>query len=306
MKKLFAIILPAVIAMSVCACGGGTKPVETTVTTTEAVTEETTTQPETETEPETEPEPATTTETDYVTLEGIYVNNSYVDKNNEKLKSVYVFYTAHTDSENLKISSKSSKIVINNINEYTSSRFANTWRYFPNYYYSDYIKDVYVGDQVKAISSFKIPEGELKEGREISLSLYGIPDSDKLKVSTDDIISCDSLEAISELIDPEGFKTAQYNYEDADAETSKKVKASINGYEWSFLTNSTSYHIEFFNPNKFELRALTITNGGTYEVKNGFLVCTYENGLQVEIPYTWKDNNDIDLDVIKAFDVNEM
>ncbi len=315
MRKIVAILLSTTIALSICACGGGASTAETTAATTEATIEETTTEEETtvveettteaETEPETEPEPEIVKDTDYVSLEGIYVDSSYVDDKNDKLKRVYVFYTAHTDAENLKISSKSSKMVINGVNEYTSERFSNSWSWFLNYYYSGYIKDVYVGDQVKTLSTFKIPEGELAEGRDIALSLYGIPDSDKLKVSTDDIIFCDSEEAISELVDPEGYETAKHNYEDADDETTAKVKAAINGYQWDFITNSTSYQIEFFDPNEFELRALSIANGGTYEVKNGFVICTYENGLQVQIPYTWGEN-DIDLDVVKAFDVNEM
>lgn len=310
MKKAFAVLFTAFMGLSVCACGGSntsaeTKTADAAETSVEesSVEEEKATAEETSAEPETEPE--TVTETDYVTLEGIYVDNSYVDKENDKLKRVYVFYIAHTDAENLKISSKSSKMVINDVNEYTSARFVNSWSYFPNYYYSDYLKDVYVGDQLKTISTFKIPEGELSEGRDITLSLYGIPDSEKLKVKTDDIKFCESEEEISELVDPEGYETAKYNYEDADAELTAKVKEAINGYQWDFFVNSTSYQIEFFDPNKFELRALTISNGGTYEVKNGFVLCTYENGLQVHIPYTWEEN-DINLDVVKAFDVNEM
>lgn len=83
------------------------------------------------------------------------------------------------------------------------------------------------------------------------------------------------------------------------------MKKAINGYKWNFFVNNTSYEIEFYSPNKFELRVKSfgVTNGGTYEVLNGYVVCTYDsNGSVVEIPFSWGPN-DIDLDVVAAFDV---
>ena len=91
---------------------------------------------------------------------------------------------------------------------------------------------------------------------------------------------------------------------DADAETVTKVKEALNGYYWSFYVNSTSYKLSFEAPDNFEMKTAFGTNGGTYAVKTGYIFCTYSsNGKTVEIPYGWKDNGEIDLDTITAFDV---
>lgn len=175
----------------------------------------------------------------------------------------------------------------------------------PNYYSSDYIEDVYVGQTLKMVSVFKVPEGEFKTGVFFSVHPYGIPAEEKLVINTDDVKYFDSVEELAQTADPDGYAEMLRRHEPADQQTGSRVKAEINGYYWSFYVNSISYQIEFFAPNRFEVRvrSLNVKNGGTYEVQNGFVVCTYDsNGSSVEIPYTFGENG-IDLDVTDAFDV---
>ena len=259
-----------------------------------------------EKETETIPVQAAVTETDYVSIDGIYVDTSYSDSDNASLKMVYVFYTAKTNAENIKISSKSSKIKFDGANEYTSEKYGGVCKYMGSYYYSDYLEEVYVGTELKVVSTFKVPEGELAAGRSISLEPYGIPDAEKLMMATDSIVSCSSEEEIAQAVDPEGYADYQDKYTEADSDTTKKVRSALNGYYWSFYVNSTSYQIEFYSPNKFETRvkAFGVSNDGTYVVRNGFISCTYDsNGTTVDIPWSWK-SGDIDLDVTTAFDVH--
>lgn len=254
----------------------------------------------------TEPLPEAVTETAHCTLEGVYLDNSYVDKDNSSLKLVYVCYSVQTQDQNLRVSSKLSELSFDSGNTYESSHYPNSGTDdMPNYYSSDYIEDVYVGQSLKMVSVFKVPEGEFKTGVFFSVHPYGIPAEEKLVINTDDVKYFDSVEELAQTADPDGYAEMLRRHEPADQQTVSRVKAEINGYYWSFYVNSISYQIEFFAPNRFEVRvrSLNVKNGGTYEVQNGFVVCTYDsNGSSVEIPYTFGENG-IDLDVTDAFDV---
>lgn len=245
------------------------------------------------------------TATDYMTIDGVFVDESYVDDDSDSIRMVYLFYTLTTPDENLRVDSKSVKMTFNGVNSYESSHYSGTCTYMPNYYYSDYLEDVYVGDSLKVVETLKIPVGELTEGNTITLTKSQVPDIEQITFSTDDIQFCDSPESIAAMVDPDGYALEVYNRTPADDATVSKVKAAINGYYWSVYVNSTSYELEFYDPNAFEMRvkAFGVSNSGTYEVLNGYVVCTYtETGIVLEIPYTW-GANDIDLDVTTALDV---
>lgn len=118
-----------------------------------------------------------------------------------------------------------------------------------------------------------------------------------LNAGMTDIIETEAVEEVSE--------EELYKMTEADGETLAKVQNAINGYRWDFYVNSTSYCIEFFEPDYFELSALGMTNSGTYRVTNGYVIITYDsNDYSVEIPYEFGPD-DIELDVITAFDVSK-
>ena len=83
------------------------------------------------------------------------------------------------------------------------------------------------------------------------------------------------------------------------------VKNQINVYYWTCYVNSTTYELEFWADNNFEVRtSLGTSNSGTYSVRNGYIFCTYpDTGFTVEVPYEITDEG-FDLDIIAAFDVN--
>lgn len=247
-----------------------------------------------------------TTETSYMSVDGIYVDNSYEDKENSSLKLVYLFYTAKTNDKNLKIDSKSAKLTIGGMNQYESTgNLDKKCIYMSSYYYSDYLEDIFVGDSLKVVETFKIPQGDLAAGKDIKITKAQLPETEKIYISTDDIIYCDNAEKIAEKVDPDGYAAELTKRTDADQSTVNRVKSLINGYEWKFYVNSVAYTIEFISPNKFELRTAFGTNSGTYTVKNGYIFCTYpSNNYTVEIPFAFTDDGDIDLDVVTAFDVN--
>lgn len=296
MKKLLSILLAVTLMLSLCACGGSSDAPET-----EAPVETTTVPTET-----TIPAPVYVTETDHCVLDGIYVDTSFVDESNPSMKMVYVCYTARTNDENLDISSKLCKLKFESGNEYSSETLSkSSGKYLSSYYYNNNIAHVYIGESTKVLATLMVPEGEFKVSTSVTIDPYGIPDGEELFVSVEDVVFCDSMEVLAQTADAEGYAAELLKHEPADEETLAKVKKAINGYKWNFYVNNIAYEIEFYSPNKFELRvrSLGVTNGGTYEVLNGYVVCTYDsNGAVVEIPFSWGPD-DIELDVITAFEV---
>lgn len=241
--------------------------------------------------------------TDYMNIDAVCVDDSY---NKDDKCLVYMFYTVSTDDVNLELDSKSTTITVDGGNNYKSERVIGAADYAPNYYFSDYLEDVEVGTSLKVVETFKMPAAELEAGKTITIENDKIPDANKIKFATDVIGHYDNQQAVAEAADPEGYVAEVEARKDADAATVKKVKDEINGYYWSFFVNSTSYEIEFYEPNKFELRtSLGISNSGTYTVKNGYIFCKYpSNDNIVEIPYTFESGS-FELDAADAFDVNE-
>lgn len=292
MKKAVSLLLALVMCLSLCACGGSTPASEPTAEPTET----------------TVAAPLTVTETAHCTLDGVYVDNSFEDEDYPSMKMVYVLYTVFTNDTNLTVSSKYSDIIFESGNTYSSQTYSKAIDdYMPSYYSSDYLEDIYIGTSLKVMSVFLVPLGEFSASEFITIQPKGLPEGEELKISVSDVQFFDSPEALAEAADPEGYAEVAYLHEPADDATVTQVRNAINGYYWYFYVNNTYYEIEFYAPNRFEVRvrAYSIANGGTYEVCNGFIVITYDsNGATVEIPWHWGDS-DILLDPASAFDVNQ-
>ena len=241
----------------------------------------------------------------YVQFENMYVDNSYVDKDNENLKMVYVFTNVSTNDKNLQVNSENMDIIINDINTYEAKRYLDVEKNFvSNYYYSKYIEDVYAGTSLKVMQTFKIPQADLNGGKSIKLQSNNYPNDLPIFLTTDEIKFCDNFEEIAKSVDLEGYTKEQEKRQEANAELVSRVKKEINGYEWSFYINSTYYKISFENPNEFYVTALGNTNSGNYSIKNGYIYCTYpSNNKTIKIPYDFEENGEIALYLVEAFDV---
>ncbi|MBR6764219.1 MAG: hypothetical protein IKM13_10780 [Clostridia bacterium] len=241
-----------------------------------------------------------------MTIDSVWVDDSYQDEDGSSLKMVYLFYTLEASDSNLKIDSKYTQMIING-NMYESDHFADkaaVCKYTPNYYYGSYIRDVYVGESKKVVATFKIPEGDLEGGKEVKLQDSQIPGIDSITLYTDEFQHATASEEMAAMIDPEGFEAEMHAREEADSDTVKKVKKCLNGYYWTFYVNSTSYKIEFWEKNNFAVTTAFGTNEGTYSVRNGYVFCTYpDTGYTVEIPYSFDEAGNFDLDTIGGFDV---
>ena len=286
MKKLATLLAAAALMLSLAACGNGAGTPSSA-------------------EPEAnEPE---TVGNEYITINGICVDDSYQDDEGSPLKLVYVFYTLSATGENLQIDSNYMDLTAESGNAYESAYYpddASACDFTPNYYYSSYIEDVYTGTSIQVASTFKIPEGDLAAGRTITLSDSQLPDMEGLSLSTDLVRRFADQEEMAQAMDPEGYAAEMDRRAEADADTAEEVKSLVNGYYWSFYINSITYELEFWAEDNFEVRTSLGTSGtGTYSVRNGYIFCTYpDTGYTVEVPYEIVDG-EIDLDTIAAFDV---
>ncbi len=249
------------------------------------------------------------TSTQSMDIEGVYVDNGYTDKDNESLKMVYVFYTVSASDKNLDAYSKDMTMRItsdSNYNEYKSQHYADACTYMPNYYYSDYIEKVYIGDSLRVVDTFAIPEKDFEPGRTVTLSASRIPDIDQIKLTSDSFKRAENTAEIAQAIDPEGYESILAKHNPADVETAQSVKEYLDNRYWSFYVNSFSYRIEFDGSGGFRLEK-PVENSGSYEVLEGYIALTY-NGSEapnVEIPWKWKEDGSLSLDVVSAFDVSE-
>ncbi len=300
MKKFFAVAAAMVISLSMAGCGENTTVTEESSVATTAAEE---------TEPETEADPESVTKTDYVEIEGIYVDSSYVSSENENLKLVYVFYNTFTDNENLKVCSDAAKLTVNDVNTYDSQQGIGKCEGMGSYYYSKYLKDVYVGDSLKIVSTFLVPEGDLEGGRTLNVAPYGIPDADKVEMSTDDIVFCESSDEVASIADPEGYADQQEKLQPADEETTAKVRDTLNGNIFEMTVNNVAIEYVFSAPDNFEVQiAGTRVNGGKYVVTKGYVSCIYDgrvdinlnkvsddSGEPVNFPWNWAEDGSVEM-----------
>ncbi len=286
MKKLLSILAAVTLLVSLAACGNNAGTPSST---------------------EDSPNDVQTIGNDYITINGICVDDSYQDDDGSPLKLVYLFYTLNAGSENLQIDSNYTQLTIDGTNTYESEYYpddASACFLAQNYYYSSYIEDLYTGTSIQVAATFKIPEADLEAGKTITLEDSQIPDTTGIELSTDDIQHFSSGEEIAQAMDPEGYAAEMELRTDADEATATQVKGMLNGYYWQFYVNNVYYELEFSAENNFELRTgIGTTSSGTYSVKKGYIFCTYpDTGYTVEIPYTITDG-EIDLDVTSGFDV---
>ena len=279
MKKLLSIVLLITLTLSLAACGS--TPIGN----------------------------QTVSQNDNITVDGLYVDTSYEDSENSALKMVYAFLTINATDTNLSVDCKYTKLNIGENNSYESDFYKGSCKYMPNYYYSSFVEDVSVGTELKLAMTFKVPQADLEGSKTITFSDTSIP-FDGIKMNTDDVVSCSSIEEIGQQADADGCEMIAEKFAAADQATINRVKSQLNGYYWSFScpvgTTLISYELEFSAPNSFEIRSMSLTNYGTYEITNGYILCTYpSNNTTIEIPYEFTSNGDLSLDCVKAFSIYE-
>lgn len=241
---------------------------------------------------------AKTFETEVVKLDGIFVDTSHSESNGKPLKMVYLFLSFKASDKNFEISSISfgNDIKIGE-NTYSPEIYYGSCKFMPNYHYANTIKEVFVGEELKIAFTYKVAEGDLETEKEVSTR--------GLKFTTEDLVRCASVKEIAQKVDPTGYEEALALRKTADKATRNKVRKAVNGYYWEFYvyvgTSLQKNEIEFYAPNKFEIKALSLKNKGTYTVHEGYIFLHYKTtDSVVEVPYEFKDGQ-IELYLSDAF-----
>jgi len=254
-----------------------------------------------------ETEPKMTMETDAAKIDGFFVDDSHQESDGKPLKMVYLFVTFKPSEKNYKVDASYTKMTIGE-NEYESVFYKDACMYMPSYYYSSFLEEVFVGNEQKLALTFKVPEGDLAAGKEVTLADSDIP-LEGLRFTTDDLVHCEKPEDIGAQVDAEACAKVVYNMQEADKDLRDKVRKGVNGYYWTFYvsvgTNLQKYELEFAKSNKFELRTPLLTNSGTYEVHNGYIFLYYKTSDTPKlIPYELIDG-EVKLYCDTAFSIYE-
>ena len=218
MKKILATILAGVLCISICSCGKDESKENKDadeVKTVENVED-------VEELPEEEEEKIVTSNKN-VTINGIYVDDSFVE-DGTPLKFVYMVFTLTSTDANLSADSVYSEMIIDGTNSYESVVLPDVMNFSEKYYYSKYIENVYVGSSLDVLVTFKIPEGDLVPGKTVQISDNTIPGCEELLLSTDMFEHFESKEAVNMKLDEAGYVAFMAKYEPADEETTAKVK----------------------------------------------------------------------------------
>ncbi len=291
MKKILALVLAIVMLISFAGCGSSGE------NETPEVYEPAIEEPEIE-------EPQYVTETDNFKLDGMAVDNSYRDEDNSPIRLVYLFYTVTATDTNLKVSSVYNDLTINGLNTY-ESKLDVGGDFIRGYHYDDTILDIYIGESKKVVSVFRIPEGDLAPGREVTFYDDDIPGVENIKFLTDEIRYFESDEELAKGMDPEGYAEEMDLRNPADAETVAKVEAQLVGYTYSEYTQYVTYKISFYKNGKCtfanEIGGLSNSLDTTFEVLKGYIGIINFEGEMSYIPYEFEEDGSIDLDINEGF-----
>lgn len=260
------------------------------------------------TEGDATPEPvAAVTSSDYFSLDGAYLDTSYVDPDGSNGQMLYVFHTLTAPDSGLQTSSNSMQLRVCDEDAARSGNAAAGERVLSNmdasgnlmasYYYDNVIETVQYGTEFKMVSTFLVSPAQMEAGHFLLFEDDDVPGLNSIVVPTESVVVCSSPEEIAEIADPAGAEAARAAHEPADEDTVQAVNDAINFYEFYTIYGGLSLKFYFEAPNYFEERTTGQGNSGTYEVQQGYIACTYDNGNTVDIPWEWSDDGSISLDI---------
>ncbi len=247
---------------------------------------------------------------DYIQVDGVYVNESY--ESEDDLKQVVVFLTVNA-KENIELSSKTFSLMVNDTNEYDAYIETDT----PNktgYYHAEFIEDIAAEKEFKIALVFDVTEKDLEEGNVITLDDFD--DYGKgIEIKSEDIKKLDSLEDISKDIDEEEYNTLMEAEENAlnalDSDKENEYVDMVDNTRYTYNTflgtTAITYHIDFTSKTEFEVTSVlsgtSISNDGTYEITEGYVVLTYYTSPDKPLLAKYEVTDD-GLEITNPFDSN--
>ena len=244
---------------------------------------------------------------DDITIDGIFVDDSWRDKDSESSRLVVAVYTLTPASENLRTTADDLNLIIGD-NRYDGYEhhndvdliLPNYWKkHLANCYSSNTIRELYAGDTHKFFTLYRIPQVNLEE-TEIKFD-HDEVDASTLHMTSEQIIICEDTEALVKQADPEGYEKTQDDLTPVSDSEAAAVGNALSG--WTYTAYSTiSTKLEFTGVNTFKFTIIGAgSREGTYEVTKGYLLGTYP-GMEkpaIMVPYEKADTqNGYDVDII--------
>lgn len=258
----------------------------------------------------TESEEANVLQNKDMTVEGVYVDESYDgSSSDEDIKRLYIFSQITASSGTLEVSSASFDLAVSRedatdtLKSYDviqndtdgGSALSNL---ATSYTCTNVITKILPGSSAKLAIPFNVPSFYLQEGADFSLSdSAGI--SDGITFGFDVIQDSENLESIAQTADAEGYAAAIEAREDASPEGAQDIMNRLDGYEYYESVGGVTQRYSF-DGDRFVASVLGRENPGTYTVKNGYLACTQDStGWVTWIPWEASDKyeNGIALDL---------
>ena len=239
-----------------------------------------------------------------MTMDGLYLDDSYVDEKSDVLKAVHVVYTVGSDN-NFDVNYHTLKLKIGE-NSYEGEhidQFDSLDDKIPNVIHTDVLNDttIYAGESRQVLVTYLVPEADLEAGKEITFSDSEGLGSSNIKMSTNDIIRISSVNELAQAIDPNGYASYQAKYNPATADTAEVVSNQLNGYYFATVYNGMSIRYEFAAPNAYTATVSGQSTTGTYEVLNGFIKLTVDStGYESYAPYTLDESGKLNVSFLSA------
>ena len=236
-------------------------------------------------------------ENEEITIDAVYVNDEYTNEEHPSLRQVWVFTTLHPTSGTLKASSYGGTLSVGEEKYNATFDSSKYGIWFPSYHYSNTIKEVLKSESFKLAISFEVSDSDLGEDAEITFEDLGKTDCKDIIVYGKDIKHGANTEEIAKIVDPDGYSKAVKSREPADSETSEEVANALNDMQYYASYGSISWKCNF-GIYEYSLTSMGLATTGTYEVLNGYLLfINDDNNSKAYIPWQWKDNGTIKLDL---------
>ena len=223
---------------------------------------------------------------DEITINGVYLDDSWRSKNSDVDRVVVVSYTL-TPSKNVQTYADALGINtdgkghggLDHLND-TEFLLPNYWlKHMPNFVNGNTNHEYAAGDTINMVAFYRIPQTEL-ENTEIKFSHSDVSGAKKLHMSSDDIVICEDTESLVKQIDPEGYQQTIDALTPLSTEESNELAYAL--LSWEFSAGETigslwvNYKLSFTGINEFSFSTSGLgTRSGTYVATKEYILCTY-------------------------------
>lgn len=236
------------------------------------------------------------TATQTLNVDGVYVDTAF--ESSDGKMPVYVFLTVKATEEDISLYSKNVTLTFDDGSSYDSEFFSSLNAHQEKYYYSEYVEHLYGGETGYLALTVRVPMSRLDAAKSFTISAWQVPGIEKLRIGTKDVVRLEGDEAICSQADPEGYAHNMTLREPAGEERAKAVEENLTGRYWivSLKDGASTCRVSFGEDRTFGMTLWDVTNSGTYDIREGYLYCSYDGRTYpLQIPYTLDEYGKVDL-----------